>query len=260
MRWLSAPNFSGKSCAVPLLLARSPMKIDMLRFAVGDDDALWSSIWIAFGGANGRSDYYVSVRGQTGAVKVSLHALGACQIAFDKESGYWDRLVASGLAPTADRAITSWQRTPTPEMGMCHALSIFFPTDLMRLRRPHPRRKPGKKLFLLEPAPPGHAVEWGFFYSRQHPQEFLANLRSAGVPVGFVELPSGEYVTNVARHVPFDATVIPAFAAWPNGRPLTRQLPASGETLRGLSAFVCNEPKVGQVGQIVQITGLELRR
>lgn len=135
------------------MLTRSPMKIDMLRFAVGDDDALWSSIWIAFGGANGRSDYYVSVRGQTGSVKVSLHASGACQIAFDKESGYWDRLVALGLAPTASRAITSWQRAPTPLTGGCHVLSIFFPTDLMRLRLPHLRRKPGKKLMLLQQRP-----------------------------------------------------------------------------------------------------------
>lgn len=235
------------------------MEIDMLRFAVGDDRALWSSIWVAFGG-NGRSDYYVSVRGQTGAVKVSLHASGACQIAFDKESGYWDRLVAAGLAPRPDRAITSWQRAPTPQTGACHALSILFPTDLLRARVPHPRRKPGKKLILIEPAPLGYAVEWGFFYSCQHPNRFGRRSANQGVLMGYTELPNGEYLTSIARHIAFDPNVVPAVETWRNVRPLTKDLPAPGERMRGLSAFACNAPGDGQAGQLVQLTGLELRR
>ena len=229
--------------------------LNIIRFGVGAKDKPYSSVWVAFTNNN---DLYLGVRGLTGAIKVSLHESELCRLAVDEQ--YWTNLADHGVAVQRDRAIVKWRRSSTPETGVVHVLSLLFPTDFLRLyRKPLRLNKP---VFYIEPAPEGHAIEFGFFYSKEGPETLEEKLLSIGTPMFNTCLLNGEFVSMISREIPFGPENMPPF---PNRtsdvEPLSKDaLPGPGENIQNLSAMLFDRPKDGGILSIVQVDGLTISR
>lgn len=192
-------------------------------------------------------------------MKVSLHASGICQFGFTEH--YYNSLAAEGITRPDSRAWIRWRRPPTPDRGAALALSIFFPSDY--LRGPALKGAPKKPIFVIESAPAGHAIEIGLFYSREDPEQVRAKLQRIGTPLTRSGLPNGDSIWLVARSMPF---VLPKeirqSEKWirkihPIGRDWGLE---PGDRHSGLTGIFHNEPKDGQVLQLLEIGGITVSR
>lgn len=226
------------------------------RFAVGNSSRGFSSTWTAFGNAG---DYYIGARPSMGSIKVSLHASGICRIALtDKQ---YIELEKEGLHQPADRALLKWRRAKTPEIGAAHVASVIFPTDYLSLKD-EPKSRHKKPLFIFDPAAPGRAVEFGFFYSWEDEASMEERYAKIGKTIVCTTLDSGEHVTVVARITGFDRACLPSQeqADKAPGNILSKEVLNIERELSQLTATFWNEPKDGETLKLVEIGGMSLRR
>jgi hypothetical protein len=226
------------------------------RFAVGNSLRGFSSVWTAFGNA---SDYYIGCRPSMGSIKISLHASGICRIALtDKQ---YSELEKEGLKQPADRALVKWRRAKTPPIGAVHVASVIFPTDDLSLTE-EPISKHKKPLIIFDAAPPGRAVEFGFFYSLEDDAAMEERYARIGKSIVCTTLDSGEYVTVVARITEFDKACLPSQeqADKAPGHILSKEVLNIERELSHLTATFWNEPKDGETLRLVEIGGMGLRR
>jgi hypothetical protein len=226
------------------------------RFAVGHPSRGFSTVWTAFGN---RDDYYIGSRSFMGSQKVSLHTSGICRVALT--SRQYDMLAEQGLPQPADRAATKWQRPRTPRTGAAHVASIIFPTDYLRIMdEPKGTRK--KPLFIFEPAPPGQAIEFGIFYSREDEAAMEERYRQIGQAIVHTTLEGGEQVTVVARISSFDQAWLPLPAQMntTRGNIISRAVLDTSGDLPNLTATLWNESGDGGTLKLVEIGGASLKR
>ena len=227
--------------------------IDKFRFYIRDEaDRQRSSVWFAH---HDGDDVYISVGMLGGHMKLSLHRDRNCQ--FGMVRRYAEKLAAGGL--TAMRP-TRWMRPVTPQEGAFHAASVFFPTDFLRstgeMQRSH------KLKFSLPMAPAGQAIEVGFFYSREAPESledrFIARLAT---PILYMNLPSGEFVSAVARPVLFDPKQIADLqTAGPKAQPLDGA-PAPGGRMENVHAILFDDhTDPARAFRIIEVNGLSVAR
>lgn len=226
-----------------------------IRFGVCRKDGKHSGIWTAFG-HNG--DYYIGARSIMGSTKISLHASGVCRLALTETQ--MKLLAAQGLEQPTDRAFVKWRRATTPASGAVHVASVLFPLDYLHLEAPQTTAK--KPIFLFEASEPGHAVEFGFFFSRMPMADLEKKLVRIGKPLFRSDLDNGESVSMVVRLVEFDPSVLPTTDQLNKAglRLLNRgALPKAGTEERGLTAALWNKPDDGESLRILEISGVTLK-
>lgn len=225
------------------------LKIDKFRFFIRDEeDRQRSSVWFAHHRGN---DVYVGTLTLGGHLKLSLHRDQTCQCGLVRS--YRDKLYCDGLA--APRLVR-WSRPQTPERGAVHVASIFFPTDF--LRGEGVANSPGKLKISLPMAPSGQATEVGFFYSFEQPDDLEPQfVRQPATPILYMTLPSGEYVSIVVRHVPFNALLVPDFSRIGSKfRPLDGA-PQQGGLIHNAHAILFGDHSHEQPGfSIMEVNGL----
>jgi hypothetical protein len=227
-----------------------------LRFAVGNSSCGFSSVWTAFGN---RSDYYIGARPAMGSTKISLHASGICRVALtDKQ---FNALEAEGLTQPPDRAMIKWRRAKTPETGAVHIASVIFPTDYLSITE-EPRGTHKKPLLIFEAAPPGQAVEFGFFYSYEDEVSMEKRYARIGQSIVCTTLDNGERVTILVRITEFDRACLPSQdqADKAPGLILSKDVFNTERELSNLTATFWNDPKDGETLRLVEIGGMKLRR
>lgn len=121
-------------------------------------------------------------------MKFSLHDRENCRLAFTKEGT--PAMRQQGLDVPKNRAVVEWYRNPAPENGAVHVVSLIFPTDYLRL--PPPEGK--KPIFQFAAAPPGKAIEFDFFFSREAEATLEGKLLQIGMPLVRTTLDNGETV------------------------------------------------------------------
>ena len=225
------------------------------RFAVGSAEAGHSSMWTAFGTGN---EYYIGARHVMGSSKISLHQSGICRVALTEK--HFSALLSDGLTQPRDRALIKWKRPPTPDIGAAHVASIIFPTEFLKL--PEPQGIPKKPLIIFGAAPPGKAVEIGFFYSREDPATLEPKLLQIGHPIVCTTLDNGEMITVVAREADFDRAVLPSQDKLDKSSSNihSKDVHAIKDELKNLTGMFWNDP--GDVGSlmIIEVGGMSLRR
>src|SRR5262249_35439214 len=85
------------------------------------------------------------------------------------------------LDAPADRVSVKWRRSPAPESGAIHVVSLILPTDYLRLAPPESTYK--KPVLIIDAASPGKAIEFGFFFTREPEATVEAKFRQIGMPL-----------------------------------------------------------------------------
>jgi hypothetical protein len=178
------------------------------RFAVGSVETGYSTQWAAFGTSN---EYYIGARHAMGSSKLSLHQSGICRVAMTEK--HFHSLSGDGLTQPPDRALIKWKRAPTPDIGAAHVVSIIFPTEFLKSPN-EPQGTPKKPLIIFGAAPPGKAVEIGFFYSREDSATLGPKLLEIGQPIICTQLDDREMITVVARVADLIAACCPRRTNW----------------------------------------------
>jgi hypothetical protein len=227
---------------------------DGIRFAFVKPGERHSSVWAAWAR---KSDYYIGARSFLGSTKISLHGSGICRLALNEQ--HFATLVKQGLAPSEDRPFVKWQRAPTPQVGAKLAVVLVFPTNYMTLDAPV---LPHRKLLLFEAAPPGRAMEVGFFYSREPAATLEQTFLKIGKPLLWTHLDNGESVWIVVREAPFDPAVLPStdqFNAAP-GHLLDPDFPIGVEHKNLTAILWSSTQKSGEPFRVIEISGLSMTR
>jgi hypothetical protein len=234
-------------------------RLDKVRFFVVDESGnSLSSVWFLRGEGQG---LYVAPSVLGPALKLSFHPLGrakdGCDCQFGHPRDYSERVKLSGYQ--AMRPIR-WSRGKTPNQGVLHAASIFFPTDRLA-SAPMPNHD-GKLKFALPRAPSGMAVEAGIFFSKQNPIELEQFFHSIGsTPLTFSDFPGNEYVSLAFRYSESPAFVdfsLPLGQGW---QPLPGEVGLK-ESSNARAIIASNAPSVGrpiwvaEVGPVVVRNGL----
>lgn len=227
-------------------------KLDKIRFGVGSKAQRRSSLWVI---VCNKDDVYVGVRGLTGLIKVSLHKFGGSSVAFSRR--YLEQVASAGLDVPSDRAFVRWKRSATPTSGAVHVMSILFPSDFLLLNAPPQLLT--KPVYYLKPAPQGHAIEIGLFYSKEPPATLGDKLAKISIPMFNAQLPCGEYVSLVGRIVPFDKTQYDGLKGTLK-RLRKDAIPEFGQEWKNVSAMLFNEPNDGEALQLIELTGFTFRR
>src|SRR5689334_19070976 len=160
---------------------------EKFRFVVGTLSGLYSAAWFSRGSGN---SYYIGARPFGGTMKISLHDDENCRLAFTKPG--IAAMKRQGLDVSDNRAFVEWYREPAPEDGAVHVVSLIFPTDHHRL--PAPGAKYRKPVLIIDAAPPGKAIEVGFFFSREPQATVEAKFLQIGMPLVRTTLDNGETV------------------------------------------------------------------
>jgi hypothetical protein len=108
-------------------VARRREREFVVRFAVGDERGIRSSVWRIWKGKK-TDDIYIAPRSVAGVVKGSLHATGCCY--FSVTSQHHARMLAAGTARER-RGITRWKRRATPAAGLVSAFSVLFAAEFL---------------------------------------------------------------------------------------------------------------------------------
>lgn len=223
------------------------------RFAVGDPEHNFSTRWTAWGS---NTDFYIASP-PLGITKVSLHRFQYCQVAI--EGSLIEKRKEKGLPVPVDRALTKWHRKPLSDAGaVVHVASVLFPTNHLK-NTTVPRSTEKEPLFLIEPAPPGSAVEFGFFYSREAAKILEPRLQRLGRPLIRVTLDDGDSVSIVIRQRPFDSPLLLSAGRQLKGI-MNADIPVSTE--RSVTAAVWNDPDEDGTSclRIVEVGGVVVRR
>ncbi len=222
---------------------------DKLRFAIGKPGKRYSGVWAAW---SHRSDYYFGARGILGSIKISLHASGICRVALTAR--HYKHLADWGLPQPSDRAFVKWKRTDAPERGVALAAVLVFPTDYLTLEEP--LGSPQKPQFNIESARPGHALEVGFFYSREPTESLEPKFLEIGKPLFRADLDNGESVSMVVREAAFDPSTLPSNDQLKNGGRLLDPNVPIGIEQEKLAMILWNAPKDGEPLRIIEIGGV----
>jgi hypothetical protein len=99
----------------------------LVRFAVGDERGIRSSVWRIWKGRE-KDDIYIAPRAAANFVKGSLHASGLCYFSITSE--HYAQMSAAGTARKT-RALTRWQRPVTPTAGLVKVVSIVFAAEFL---------------------------------------------------------------------------------------------------------------------------------
>jgi hypothetical protein len=226
-----------------------------IRFAVCNSQGKHSGVWCAWGQ---NSEYYIGAHSVLGTIKVSLHSSGCCRIARTKQ--HMKLLADQGLAPPR-REFVEWRRAATPESGAVHVVSVLFPLDYLHLDAPV--GTPRRPLIVFGASQLGHAVEFGFFYSRTPEAEMAAKFSRIGKPLFRTSLNNGDSVSIVTRVVEFDSSILPrpeVLNAAGLGEINHDALPEPGATESNLTATFWNSPKDGESLRLIEIGGVSIQR
>jgi hypothetical protein len=225
------------------------------RFAIGSDEGGHSATWTAFGTGD---EYYIGARHAMGSSKISLHQSGICRVALTEK--HFNALPGDGLAQPRDRALVKWKRQPTPDIGAAHVASIIFPTEFLKL--PEPQSTPKKPLIIFGAAPPGKAIEIGFFYSREAPATLEPKLLQIGHPIVCTTLDNGEMITVVGREADFDSAVLPSQDKLDKSpmNILAKNVHTIKDQLKNLTGMFWNDPGDGGSLMLIEVGGMSIRR
>lgn len=163
--------------------------LDKFRFHIGDAGSAQSGVWVAW---HQKNEFYLAAKDAMGLFKVSLHADTRCHARAD--------------AAGPKTYLTKWKREETPQQGGIHVASVIFPEVYLKPRRPVWSRKQNKKLWALDPAPPGMAWEFALFFSHDNPAVAVPRLIDDDLsPIITMDLPRGDYVYVALLQRTFDA-------------------------------------------------------
>lgn len=234
-----------------------PPNLDKIRFAVGVDDGPRSAWW--FVRTEQKGDVYVGAQSLGGYMKLSLHRDRWCQLGFtSKQIG----LMEEARLPLPQRHyLFRWQRPESPRHGAIHVLSLLVPTNMLnRAPPPSPASRPK---FLFAPAPEGHALEFGLFYSWESAEVLERKLGRIGVPMIFNTFDSGETVHFVGRRVPFDSSGLHD-QNWTKAQlqPLSDLAVGlqPGTSLTNCSAIFINQPSADGSIRLIDASGFTVSR
>ncbi len=221
------------------------------RFVVGTPGKYYSAAWFAHGKKN---SYYVGARTLGGSMKISLHDDWNCRLAIPDEGVM--AMKQQGLDVPDNRAFVEWYRKPAPEEGANHIVSLIFPTDYLRLPLREPSYK--KPVLIIQAAPPGKAIEVGFFSSREADATVELKFLQIGKPLCRTTLENGETLWLVIRETEFDRAVIPSEERWPESEIFhDRQAFVDvGVQLDGLMSMLWDSPKDGETLRVIEIGGV----
>jgi len=187
-------------------------------------------------------------------MKISLHDKLNCRLAFTAE-GVAARK-QQGLDVPDNRAFVEWDRKPAPEDDAVHVVSLIFPTDYLRL--PLPEATYGEPFLPISAAPPGNAIEFAFFFSREAEATVEPKFLRVGRPLVRTILDNGETVWVVAREMGFDQRAIPSEERWTESTRFhdKEAFLDEGVGLENLTGMLWNAPKDGERLQVIEISGI----
>lgn len=244
------------------------IEIDKFRIFIRDEsDKKRSSTWHVTHTGN---DVYLYVNSLGGRMKASFHPAGESidhkdsQFGFEKK--YREKLTNESYDPP--RA-SRWIRPKPMDGKVVLVAKVLFPTDYLKGfvndERENYEREPESKRkwrFSLPQANKTEAVEVSLFYStkRSEPKN-LENIfiKKGFTPMFFMDLPNGEIVSIVGRNVLFDPKSIPDL----NRKPAIKELDGIKQIddhEENLSATLSNDPKDGEVLQLIEINGLSFSK
>lgn len=241
------------------------MELDAIRYWVGNEDTRHSGIWRIWP-ASRKSDLYVAVRGLGGVCKLSLHGPSE-ESTFDGRDSqfgltgeYWRKLEATEEV-AGGKPHHRWRRPSTPDVGSVLVAKIVLPTDLLRARMPVPEETKRIRRYYSAPAPSGHAVELGVFFTYEKGDAARNAAPDWGPALFGVDLPSGETALIHGRSAPFDApgVQLPMRLPAEYAKVLRRKNElARGERLEDLSLLLVSGPQDGQPITLLEVTGVSL--
>lgn len=176
------------------------LKGNSFRFGVEGPNGERSSLWLA---TSRKNDFYVGARSVMGQIKISLHESGIGRVAVTDEH---HKAMRAAKRPTKDdRKLVSWTMPPVPDSGATQVTNITFPIGLLK-KGPLPNTvDEGKQKFIIICPGDFQAVEFGIFYSKEHPQMLEGKfMKIPSSPLVFFELKNGNFVSIVARYTQFD--------------------------------------------------------
>jgi hypothetical protein len=169
----------------------------VVRFAVGDERGLRSSVWRIWKGRK-KDDIYIAPRPMVSVLKGSLHESGLCYFSITTE--HHGRMIARGAARER-RALARWKRLPTPASGFAGVVSILFASEYLQ-RNFTPVVE--ENTTLIDVPKSGETVIVNLIFGRMPGGELL--LRPNQRNLGRVMLSSGEEFLIIAGLVKdFDA-------------------------------------------------------
>lgn len=224
-----------------------PVQDRKVKFAVGTTEAIWTSAW--FIATNRKGDVYIGSVGPTSVLKLSFHTSGKSHLRYGPHHE---------LGALANSYFQKWERPPASMIGLKHVWSVFFPSDVLKVRSPGSDKE---AILVIPPAVDGEAVEVGLFYSRE-PR--VSELQGMGRVLLMRCFSSGEAVYAIARTVPFDLSKCSQLAQLVAGPlPLPPVTWMSAEFLPGCSLdsvgmILFNDPEKDGLAQAIEATGLRL--
>lgn len=233
--------------------------MNRLRFGVGDPSGKHSSIWVM---THNKNDVYLGSRNLMGRIKISFHESGIARVALTHQ--YQEKLHNAGRSALEDRKMCRWQMPDVPEDGAILVARLVFPTAFLNSQAYEPNLK--KQVVFIMPAPDTQAVEFGIFYSKEHPSTLEEKLLKVSTPMFFITLPNGQYVSLVSRYTNFDAeTAKKQFiqkTAKASFVDLSLEEIKDTETYDNLSAFLWNVPEEHEQGilELWDVHGISLTR
>lgn len=222
------------------------MKFDRIRFGVGDPSGKHSSVWVA---THNRNDVYLGSRNLMGRIKISFHQSGIGRVALTEQ--YQSNLKDAGRSALADRKMCRWKMPDIPEQGAVLVARLVFPTAFLNS---HTDKKQNlkKPVVYIMPAPDTQAVEFGVFYSKEHPNTLEEKLVKVSTPMFFITLPNGQYVSLVTRYTNFDADTAKTQFIEKSRKAsfvdLSLEEISKHKVHKNLSAFLWNAPKEEEQG------------
>jgi hypothetical protein len=204
-----------------------------IRFGVGSEEELRSSLWRVWGDKQGA---YLSTRVMTSLFKVSLHQSGVWRMAYTRESG----ILAEA---STDRVERRWQRPAEFTPGWTQGPSIIVPST--PLQRGFPANLEAKGTKWYQPPAGGRKLVFTVLLSARGvpPEDWRRVTRQGDEEVGRVSLPYGETVWLAARYAAIERD------EETEANRLLRDIRihvAHSDTIDGASVQVVNDPPGGQ--------------
>lgn len=233
-----------------------------IRFAIGSPTADHSDVWFAKQNEK-TGDFYFGSKTIGRALKLSFHPpntqFDKYALRFAITSEFWQE--RPGLrSKLKTRALATANYPPPPELGMYCAATLVFPTGFLRPARTAEAVRRVDHWFPA--APSGHAIELGFFLSRQNPLTLEHVFRGFGCPWLAFVYPDGSSISIVERNRPFERSFVPDAAAQARARWQwlgTGDAPSADTQLDDHSAVYFNEPRPGEALCLVEMHGLSLK-
>lgn len=242
------------------------IEIDTFRIFIRDkEDKKRSSTWYI----NHTGDsVYLYVNSLGGRMKASFHPEGESEDGKDSQFGFEKKYREKLANESYDTPRPSrWIRPKPVNDKVVEVAKVLFPTDHLKGsvvdERKNCKREPNSKRkwrFSLPMAGKGEAVEISLFYSTKKPED-LENIfiKKGFTPMFFMDLPNREIVSVIGKNVLFDPKSLPD----PNKKFAIKKLDGIKQVddhEKNLHATFYNDPKDGEILQLVEINGLTLKK